>query len=231
MLKKNRLIILFIFLFCIRCAHQHKTGQEEEKYRPRVHFSPGKVWTSDAMGLLFDEGNYHLFYQYLPENSTSGVLKWGHVSTPDLISWNPVETIHLQDSIQEVFLSSVVVDLKNTSGLGKKGTSPWIALASFSDNALETSTGYLNFNHLGLIYSLDKGKTWSKHKLNSNGSKSNWPDCKFPKLIWNDDNQQWILVGSNTDHVNFYSSSNLTDWKYESDFELTTDLTPKLGIC
>ncbi len=38
----------------------------KEPYRPQFHFSPEEKWMNDPNGLVYNEGVYHLFYQYYP---------------------------------------------------------------------------------------------------------------------------------------------------------------------
>ena len=38
----------------------------QEKYRPNYHFTPEKNWMNDPNGVVYYEGEYHLFYQFNP---------------------------------------------------------------------------------------------------------------------------------------------------------------------
>ena len=35
-----------------------------EQYRPGYHFTPNENWMNDPNGMVYYEGEYHLFYQY-----------------------------------------------------------------------------------------------------------------------------------------------------------------------
>lgn len=105
----------------------------KEPYRPQFHFSPEKNWMNDPNGLLYDDGVYHLYFQYNPGGNTWGAMSWGHATSEDLLHWTeePValEARGYPDNITEMFFSgSAVVDKSNTSGFGDNGTVPWVAM-------------------------------------------------------------------------------------------------------
>jgi fructan beta-fructosidase len=37
-----------------------------ETYRPQFHYSPAQNWMNDPNGLVYYNGQYHLFYQFNP---------------------------------------------------------------------------------------------------------------------------------------------------------------------
>jgi beta-fructofuranosidase/levanase len=104
-----------------------------ELYRPQYHFSPAKNWMNDPNGLIYHDGVYHLYYQYNPGGTTWGAMSWGHATSRDLTQWteHPValQARGFPDNITEMYFSgSIVVDERNTSGFGKKGKVPWVAM-------------------------------------------------------------------------------------------------------
>ena len=57
------------------------------KYRHKYHLMPPTGWLNDPNGLSYYGGNYHVFFQYAPEDARGGDKCWGHYQSPDLIHW------------------------------------------------------------------------------------------------------------------------------------------------
>src|SRR5690348_7757646 len=103
-------------------------GYYSEPFRPQFHFTPQKNWMNDPNGMVFYDGEYHLFYQFNPFGDKWGHMSWGHAVSRDLVRWE-----HLPVALQEengvmIFSGSAVVDWKNTSGFGRDGQPPMIAI-------------------------------------------------------------------------------------------------------
>src|SRR5262249_20302312 len=99
-----------------------------EKWRPQFHFSPAKNWMNDPNGLVYYDGEYHLFYQYNPEGDRWGHMSWGHAVSRDLVRWEHLPVALREENDVMIFSGSAVVDWKNTSGFGKDGKPPMVAI-------------------------------------------------------------------------------------------------------
>jgi fructan beta-fructosidase len=49
-------------------------GYYDEPHRNQYHFSPEANWMNDPNGMIYYEGEYHLFYQYYPYGNTWGPM-------------------------------------------------------------------------------------------------------------------------------------------------------------
>ncbi|MBD0294512.1 MAG: glycoside hydrolase family 32 protein, partial [Flavisolibacter sp.] len=99
-----------------------------EPHRPQIHFTPGKAWMNDPNGMVYYNGVYHLFFQYHPNSTVWGPMHWGHATSSDLVHWQEHPIALYPDSLGTIFSGSAVVDKNNTSGFGKAGQVPLVAI-------------------------------------------------------------------------------------------------------
>ncbi len=191
-----------------------------EKHRPQFHFSPEANWMNDPNGMVYHEGEYHLFYQYYPEATVWGPMHWGHAISEDLVHWEHLPIGLYPDSLGWIFSGSAVVDKNNTSGFGKNGKDPLVAIFSHHSQPIE-KTGSDKFQYQSIAYSNDKGRTWTMYEGNPVVPNPGIRDFRDPKVIWHDQTQKWIMTVTALDHIKFYASSNLKNWDYLSDFGKT----------
>ena len=189
----------------------------KEPFRPQFHFSPEKKWMNDPNGMVYYKGIYHLFYQYYPNDIVWGPMHWGHATSTDLIHWKHKKIALFPDKLGLIFSGSAVVDLNNTSGLGTIENPPMIAIFTYHNMEGEKA-GKTNFQTQGLAYSLDEGNTWLKYKGNPIIGNLGLKDFRDPKVFWNTKTNLWNLVLVAGDHAQFYTSKNLINWTFESEF-------------
>ncbi len=191
-----------------------------EEYRPQFHFSPPEKWMNDPNGLVYNDGVYHLFYQYYPEDIVWGSMHWGHAISKDLVHWEHKPIVLYPDENGLIFSGSAVVDKNNTSGFAKEGETPLVAIFTYHDMEGEKA-GRTDFQTQGIAFSLDNGDTWVKYKDNPVIGNNGIKDFRDPKVFWHEASENWILSLVAGDHAKFYSSKNLKEWKYLSDFGKT----------
>ena len=194
-----------------------------EKHRPQFHFTPEANWMNDPNGMFYYEGRYHLFYQYFPDSTVWGPMHWGHASSTDLVHWKHLPIGLYPDSIGCIFSGGAVVDNDNTSKLGSTDKPPIVATFTHHDFVGEKAKSN-DFQKQSIAYSLDGGDEWIKYPGNPvipNTEKIK--DFRDPKVVWHEDSKRWILVLAAYDRVKFYSSPNLIDWDFLSDFAIEGD--------
>ena len=183
-----------------------------EPFRPQYHFTPEKNWMNDPNGMVFYEGEYHLFYQYNPAGDKWGHMSWGHAVSPDMVHWTHLPLALAEADNVMIFSGSAVVDWKNSSGFGKDGRPPLVAVY----------TGFRTTDRVQfqcIAYSNDKGRTWTKYSANP-VIDINSMDFRDPKVQWHDATRRWIMtVSLSAEHkVRFYGSDNLKAWTLLSEF-------------
>ncbi len=197
-----------------------------EPHRPQFHFSPEKNWTNDPNGLVYYEGEYHLFYQYNPYGDKWGHMSWGHAVSKDLLAWEhlPLAIAEYENPAHDstmIFSGTVVVDKNNTSGLcdGKD-----CLVAIYTSNVHKDNKGLLQ--HQSLAYSNDQGRTWTRYEKNPILDIQR-KDFRDPKVFWYEPAKQWImaLVIPDLYKVRFYASSNLINWNQTGEFGPLGDTT------
>jgi fructan beta-fructosidase len=184
--------------------------------RPGFHFTPAKNWMNDPNGLVFLEGEYHLFYQHNAFADTPGSIGWGHAISRDLIHWEHLPVaIPFTDAGEEsimAFSGCAVVDHHNSSGFGLNGK-PLLVLIF---------TGHIDAKQIQdqrLAFSNDRGRTWTIFEGNP-VLDIGQNDFRDPKVFWHEASRRWVmlLALANDCKLQFYGSSNLRDWTHLSDW-------------
>ncbi len=110
-------------------------------------------------------------------------MHWGHAESKDLIHWKEFPIALYPDSLGYIFSGSAVVDSNNTSGFGKSGKIPLIAIFTHHDPKGERE-GRNDFQNESVAYSLDNGTTWTKYSSNPVLKNPGIRDFRDPKVMW-----------------------------------------------
>ena len=179
------------------------TGNRE-KFRPTYHFSPLYGWMNDPNGMVYKDGEYHLFYQHNPYGSKWGNMHWGHAISKDLINWEHRPDAITPDALGTIFSGSAVVDTHNTAGFGAGAI-----VAIYTQNS--------DRQVQSIAYSTDNGRSFTKYE-NNPVLTSDARDFRDPKVFWHKETQRWIMLLAVGQEMQIFSSSNLKDWAFESSF-------------
>ncbi len=179
----------------------------QEALRPQFHFTarqwtmdrlnPGQRqdgWLNDLNGMVYYDGEYHLFAQRWNKC-------WVHAVSKDLIHWEELEPAFWEEKLGwGVQSGTCVIDYENTSGLAKDKSNPAM-VAFWSRNSPDHC----------ISYSLDHGRTWKHYE---NNPVLTFPE-RDPKVFWYEPGKHWVMVmyGSGSYHV--FTSDNLLKWKNE----------------
>ena len=151
----------------------------KEQGRPQIHFSARRGWLNDPNGLVYQNGEYHLYFQHNPYGWNWGNMHWGHAVSKDLLHWNELpDAIYPFNDRDAAFSGTAVVDPKNTSGFRKNGIDPLIAVY--------TSTGRGEC----IKMSYDNGRTFTDYEGNPILKHSG----RDPKVFWYEPGNHWVLV-------------------------------------
>lgn len=188
-------------------------------YRPRYHHTPEYGWMNDPNGLVYKDGEYHLYYQYNPYGSKWGNMHWGHSVSRDLVHWEPLPPAIARDTMGQIFSGSAVVDENNDAGFGED------ALIAFY-----TSAGSRQVQCMA--YSTDNGRTFTKYEGNPvltpfDGLR----DFRDPKVFRYGPTQKWYMVVSAFREVRLYSSDDMKRWEYVGAFGDGYGAQPSMFEC
>lgn len=182
----------------------------KESKRPQFHFSTKRGWINDPNGMIYEDGEYHLFYQHNPYERDWENMSWGHAVSKDMLHWKELPTALSPDHLGTMFSGSTVMDYNNTAGFNKGKTPAMVALYTADNPDREVQC---------VAYSLDKGRTWTKYAHNPViDSKDKWgsKDTRDPRVFWYKPGKHWVMVLNERDGHSIYNSTNLKEWTFKS---------------
>ena len=179
-----------------------------EKFRPVYHHTPLYGWMNDANGLVYKDGEYHLYFQYNPYGSKWGNMHWGHSVSKDLVHWEHLAPAIARDTLGHIFSGSSIVDQENIAGYGAGSILAFYTSASDKNGQIQC-----------LAFSKDNGRTFTKYEKNpilcpADGLR----DFRDPKVFRYEPEDKWVMIVSADKEMRFYDSKNLKDWNYMSSF-------------
>ncbi|MGI9571555.1 MAG: glycoside hydrolase family 32 protein, partial [Desulfobulbia bacterium] len=187
----------------------------KEKHRPQIHFSTIRGWINDPNGLVYYDGEYHLYFQHYPFGYYWGQPNWGHAVSRDLLHWDQLPDVIFRHELGGIYSGSSVIDYSNTSGF-KSGDQDVIV-------AFYTTTRLINGRHAStqnVAYSNDRGRTFTDYENNPViGDRFDiWKtdNARDPKVIWHEPTQKWVMVVYEAIGHSFFTSDNLKNWEYQS---------------
>ena len=149
-----------------------------EIFRPVYHHTPAYGWMNDANGLVFKDGEYHLYFQYNPYGSVWGNMHWGHSVSRDLVHWQHLPVAIERDTMGHIFSGSCVVDARNDAGTGTNN------IIAFYTSHRNMQPGHQRQVQC-MAYSSDNGRTFTKYEGNPIITPfDGLENFRDPKLFW-----------------------------------------------
>ena len=183
-----------------------------EIFRPVYHHTPAYGWMNDANGLVFKDGEYHLYFQYNPYGSVWGNMHWGHSVSRDLVHWQHLPVAIERDTMGHIFSGSCVVDARNDAGTGTNN------IIAFYTSHRSTQPGHQRQVQC-MAYSSDNGRTFTKYEGNPIITPfDGLENFRDPKVFWYAPQEKWVMIVSADKNMRFYESRNLKDWTYMSEW-------------
>ena len=183
-----------------------------EIFRPVYHHTPAYGWMNDANGLVFKDGEYHLYFQYNPYGSVWGNMHWGHSVSRDLVHWQHLPVAIERDTMGHIFSGSCVVDARNDAGTGTNN------IIAFYTSHRNMQPGHQRQVQC-MAYSSDNGRTFTKYEGNPIITPfDGLENFRDPKVFWYAPQEKWVMIVSADMNMRFYESRNLKDWTYMSEW-------------
>ena len=174
-----------------------------EPNRPLYHFTNVRGWINDPNGMIFRDGEYHMFYQLNSFGSRWYDKGWGHAKSKNLFDWEILPPGLYADDSGYAISGSALFDPENRAGFGKNA---WI---------LAYSTRVGEKRELGqtidIAYSID-GKIFHKYDGNPVITDNSTIHLRDPKVFWHEPTQKFVMVITAGIELRFYNSPDLKAW-------------------
>lgn len=189
----------------IELSDNFDVTDKETKYRPLFHHTPQYGWMNDPNGMFYDNGVWHLYYQYNPYGSKWQNMTWAHSSSKDLVNWTHEPIAIRPDGLGSIFSGSCAIDHNNSAGFGEGAVI-----------ALYTSAGTSQMQSLAVSH--DGGTTFEK--LTSNPVITLESEARDPNMFWNAATGEWNLVLAHAldKEMLFFTSPDLKNWTLQNSF-------------
>ena len=192
----------------------------KEHLRPQFHFSTRRGWINDPNGLVYHDGEYHLFYQHNPFGWSYGSdanKAWGHAISKDMIHWEVLRDAIHPDNLGGIYSGSAVVDKLNTTSFQTGDEKPIVCIYTSAGGKTPWSKDK-PFTQ-SIAFSNDRGRTFTKYSGNPVQEHIRLSN-RDPKVIWYTPLNQWVIVlYLDDDEMGFFTSKDLKSWQLESKYK------------
>lgn len=182
---------------------------QDSGYRPAYHLTPDQRWMNDPQRPFLLDGVWHYYYLYNADYPEGNGTEWFHATSTDLVHWKNegVAIPKFRNGLGDIETGSAVVDTEGTAGFGKGAV---IAVLTQQHDGVQRQS---------LFYSTDHGYSFQSYGQNpvmENPGAEHWRD---PRIVRDDANNQWLMLLAEGHKIGFYTSPDLKQWTYVSDFQ------------
>jgi len=182
-----------------------------EPYRPQFHFSPKSDWMNDINALIYQDGLYHMLYQWGLK-----CRHGGYATSRDLIHW---EDRGVALTPQDSFLPAQAVrnvaaaEVYSGSGVLVSGAVAERITGSPAPAMVAIYTG----TKLGtcLAWTQDQGRTWHDYPGNPVANPTEGDAPRDPCVFWYAPEAKWVMA-LYEEGTSFYASHDLIEWTFLS---------------
>ncbi len=179
-----------------------------DRFRPGFHLTPDEHWINDPQRPIFAGGLWHLYYLYNADYPDGNGTAWYHATSRDLVSWHNegVAIEKYQNGLGDILTGSAVIDETGSAGFGPGAI---VAIVTQQSDGIQRQS---------LFYSTDDGFSFQEYAANPIMDNPGAVDWRDPKVIRDDERQQWVMSLAEGQRLGFYVSTDLISWTYVSDF-------------
>lgn len=177
-------------------------------HRPAVHITPGENWMNDPQKPFLLDGVWHYYYLYNADHPEGNGTAWYHATSTDLVHWKDegVAIEKYANGLGDIWTGTAVVDEEGTAGFGAGAV---IAIVTQQVDGVQRQS---------LFHSADGGYSFESFEGNPIMENPGVADWRDPRVLWDEKAGHWVMALAEHDRIGFYTSPNLRDWAYASDF-------------
>ncbi len=187
--------------------------------RPQLHFTAPYHWINDPNGLIYFQGNYHIFYQHFPYANQWGTMHWGHAITQDFIHYQhlPIALYPSKDYDRNGCFSGSAIEIDNQlylyyTAIRYAKENPDYVHVQFGDDDLRASQA-LVISQDGLHFDNQNNKQQIIPMI-QDAYIGDYRHTRDPKVWKKADGKYAMVIGSKVAYENDYCGKALF---YESD--------------
>ena len=200
------------FFFDAETDEASKRSENEQRLRPRFHYTVPYGWLNDPNGLAFFNGKYHIFCQHNPFGTQWGNMHWHHSTTTDFLNFEHMGDALFPDCEGTIFSGSAVCDTRNVSGFGRNSLLLFYTLASYDKPEFSQCLAY---SEDGVHF-----RKYEKNPIIPNIKGEN----RDPKVVYVTEMSCYVMaLYLDGDEYALFKSRNLTDWEQFQSVQIEGD--------